>query len=85
MDDLDDLIERLRVVYANLANLKLMEGPELLLPGRVENYRTMLEAAYAAYGQVETVVDELGQALEYEHARLDEGMRKYGTRESERE
>ena len=37
-----------------------------------------LEDAYEAYGKVETVVDELGQQLEDEHRRLDEGVKQFG-------
>ncbi len=38
----------------------------------------MLEDAYAAYDRVETTVEELGQALEYEHARLDKTVKQHG-------
>jgi len=43
-----------------------MEGPEFLLPGRVEAYHRILEDAYTAFGTIETRVDELGQQLEAE-------------------
>jgi hypothetical protein len=78
MDDIEEVLEALRVVYANLEQLRLMEGPENLLPGGVDAYRLLLEDAYAAYSKVETTVDELGQQLEAEHARLDAGVKKYG-------
>ncbi len=78
MDDIEEVLEALRVVYANLEQLHLMEGPEFLLPGRVDTYHRILEDAYTAYSKVETKVDELGQQLEAEHARLDAGVKKYG-------
>ncbi len=55
-----------------------MEGPEFLLPGRIDAYHSVLEDAYAAFGKIETRVDELGQQLEAEHSRLDKGAKKYG-------
>jgi hypothetical protein len=37
-----------------------------------------VEDASAAYAKIETAVDELAQELEYQHTRLDEGVKKYG-------
>jgi len=42
------------------------------------DYHSVLENVYAAFGKIETRVDELGQQLEAEHARLDEGVKMYG-------
>jgi hypothetical protein len=78
MDDTDELLEAFRTLYANLERLRLMEGPEFLLPGRIGAYHRVLEDAYAMYSNIETRVDELGQQLEAEHARLDKGVNKYG-------
>jgi len=78
MDDIEGLIEALRALYAHLEKLKSIEGPELLLPGRIDQYQRLLDDAYAAYSRVETAVDELGQELEYEHTRLDNAAKKYG-------
>jgi hypothetical protein len=36
----------------------------ILLPGKIEYYHNLLEDAYAAYGKVEMVVDELGRQME---------------------
>jgi len=36
-----------------------------------------------ASSRIETTVDELGQELEYQHQRLDEGVRSYGEEEKE--
>jgi len=78
MDDIDELLESFRVLYASLEKLHQLEGPEFLLPGRIETYHSILEEAYAAYGRIETRVDALGQQLEAEHTRLDKGVEKYG-------
>jgi hypothetical protein len=78
MDDIEDLLEAFRIVSASLEKLRQIDGPDMLLPGKVEYYHSILEDAYAAYGRVETVVDELGQQLEDEHRPLDEGVRQYG-------
>jgi hypothetical protein len=72
MEDLDQLIENIRTFCAALEKLRLMEGPEMLLPGSVEAYNSTLEDAYTAYAQIETTVDEWGQELEYQHKCLDE-------------
>jgi len=77
MDDINELLEALRILYASLEKLHQLEGPEFLLPGKVNDYHNILEDAYAAYGKIETRVDELGQELEAEHTRLDEGVKKY--------
>ncbi len=78
MDDIDELLESFRILYTSLEKLRLMEEPEFLLPGRVDDYHRVLEDAYAAYGKIETRVDELSQQLEAEHARLDKGVKTYG-------
>lgn len=78
MDDIEELLESIRIVYASLEKLHQLDGPEFLLPGRIDAYHSLLEEAYAAFGRIETRVDELGQQLEDEHQRLDKGVKKYG-------
>ena len=78
MDDIENVLETFRTLYTSLEKLRQMEGPEMLLPGRVDVYHSTLEDAYAAYGKIETAVDELGQQLEAEHTRLETGVKKYG-------
>lgn len=78
MDDINALIEALRAVYAGLEKLKNIEGPEFRLPGSIDQYQSLLEDAYAAYDRVETTVEELGQTLEYEHARLEKAVKQFG-------
>jgi hypothetical protein len=78
MDDIEELLEAFRTLYASLEKLRQLEGPEFLLPGRIDAYHSLLEDAYAAFGKIETRVDELGQRLEAEHSRLDRGVQKYG-------
>ncbi len=78
MDEIDVLMEALRTVYANLEKLKNIEGPELQMPGSIDQYQSLLEDTYAAYDRVETTAEELDQALEYEHTRLDKAVKQYG-------
>jgi hypothetical protein len=78
MDDIDELLESFRTLYARLEKLHQLEGPEFLLPERVNAYHSLLEDAYTAFGKIEASVDELGQQLEAEHSRLDKGVKKYG-------
>ncbi len=75
MDDIEELLESLHTLYVSLEKLRQLEGPEFLLPGRVDGYHGALEDAYTAFGKIETRVDELGQQLEVEHARLDEEVK----------
>jgi hypothetical protein len=82
MDDIDALIEALRIVYASLEKLKSIEGPEVHTPGGINQYQSLLEDAYAVYDRVETTVEELGQALEYEYTRLDLAVKQYGDEET---
>ena len=48
MDDVEALEEHLRILFSNLAQLKLMSEPELLLPGRVERSQETLKLARVA-------------------------------------
>ncbi len=43
-----------RILSARLEKLRHLEGPEFLLLGRVDDYHSVLEDAYAAYGKIET-------------------------------
>ncbi len=78
MDNIEALIEAPHTPYARLKTLRNMEEVDLLLPNRIEQHCRILEDAYAAYTKIETAVDELGQKLEYQHTRLEEGVKKYG-------
>ena len=78
MDDIESLLETVRTLYDRLEKLRAMEGPQIVLLGNCSIYKETLEDAYTAYGKIETVVEELGQELEYQHKRLDEEARKYG-------
>ena len=78
MEDIETLIEAVHTLYASLETLRNFEGPEFLLPGRIEQYHSALEDAYAAYGKVETTIDELGQELECHHTRLEKAVKRFG-------
>ena len=82
--DENELLTDMRTLSACLKQLGEMTGSEILLSGR-ERYHELLENAYAAYGRVETQVDEWGQQLEYEHQRLDKGVKQYGPNVTEQE
>jgi hypothetical protein len=81
MDDIDILLETVRGLYAHLEQLKRIAGPEFQVPGSIDQYQSLLEDAYAAYDRVETTIEELGQALEYEHARLEKAVKQFGEAE----
>lgn len=63
MDDVEALLESVYTLYAKLAALKGIAGPELLLPGRTSTYKEVVADAYTAYRSVEVTVDALGQAV----------------------
>lgn len=85
MDEIDTLIEALRRVYTSLERLKSIVGPELQVPGSIDQYQSLLEDAYTAYDRVETTVEELGQALEYEHTRLEQAAKQSSKTEERRD
>ncbi len=78
MDDIEALVEALHTLYARVETLRGMEGVELLLPGRMENYHKILDDAYAAYELLEATIDALGQDLEKHRTCLDKDAELYG-------
>ena len=78
MDAIETLIEVVYTLYASLEKLRNFEWPEFLLPGGIEQYHSVLEDAYTAYGKVEMAFGALGKELEYQHARLDKAVKQYG-------
>jgi hypothetical protein len=73
MSELDDLYAALQVIYARLDTLASINAANILVPsGPQARYHEVVEEAGTALGKVETIVDELREALEYEHRRLDE-------------
>jgi hypothetical protein len=70
---IEDTIQALRTIYTHLNTLASINAASMLIPsGPQERYHEIVEEAYAALGKVETVIDELGAELEYQHKRLDE-------------
>lgn len=69
--ELEQVIDDLRTVTNGLAQLRQMDGTTMHTPESIAVYHQALEVAYAAYGRIETVIDEIGEQLEAEHTRLD--------------
>jgi hypothetical protein len=67
---IETTIEVLRTLCARLDTLRHLDGAEIVLLHQQKHYEQTLEDAYAAFAQLETKVDELGQELEYQHQRL---------------
>ena len=78
MDDIDALIETLRSLFTYLERLKQIQESDLLLPGSIDQYWSLLDDIYAVYSRVQTTIDEPEQQLEYEHSRLDKAVKLYG-------
>jgi hypothetical protein len=56
MDDTGGLLEAFRVLYASLEKLRHMDGPDMLLPVKIEHCHSLLETADVPDGKIETVV-----------------------------
>jgi hypothetical protein len=72
--EIEATIEALRTLASRLETLRHLEPVAQELPEEQKQYATLLDDAYAALAQVETMVDELGQELEYHHQRLGKAM-----------
>lgn len=68
---LEQVLDDLRTVTNCLWQLRHMDDTAMHTPENVAVYHQTLEAAYAAYGRIETVIDEISEQLEAEHTRLD--------------
>ena len=63
-------IQAVHTLYARLETLRNMKVTDMLSPGQQTTVEQTLEEAYAALAKIETELDELGETLEYHHARL---------------
>src|SRR5207248_5730272 len=63
-------IQALQTLYARLDALRHMKVSDMLSPGQQTTFEQTIEEAYAALAKIETELDELGETLEYHHARL---------------
>lgn len=83
MDHVDALLEDIRLLFAGLDKLRLMDGPEMLLPGRIEQYHKVAEGAREVYTRAEKQLKELGLQLDQELQRLDKGVVRYGPKQND--
>ena len=60
----------LHTLYAKLETLRKLNPVDLLLSHHDKQYEATLEEAYTALARLETALDELGEKLEYQHARI---------------
>ena len=67
-------IQSVHTLYARLETLRNMKVTDMLSPGQQTTVEQTLEEAYAALAKIETELDELGETLEYHHARLGEAI-----------
>ena len=72
--ELETTIASLRTLHARLETLRHLEIADLQLPGQQKHCEHTLEDASAALAQVETVLDEFSQELEFQHQRLRESV-----------
>ena len=67
-------IQALQTLYARLDTLRHIKVSDMLYPGQQTTFEQTIEEAYAALAKIETELDELGETLEYHHARLGEAF-----------
>ena len=63
-------IQALQTLYARLDSLRHMKVSDMLDKGQQTTFEQTIEDAYAAMAKIERELDELGETLEYHHARL---------------
>ncbi len=67
-------IQAVHTLYARLETLRHRKVSDMLSPAQQTTVEQTLEEAYAALAKIETELDELGETLEYHHARLGEAI-----------
>ncbi|HVB25085.1 MAG: hypothetical protein WCD86_08935 [Ktedonobacteraceae bacterium] len=77
--ELEQVLDDLRTVMNRLAQLRHLNGATMHTPESMAAYHQALEAAYVAYGRIETIIDEIGEQLEAEHTRLDAALEQART------
>lgn len=77
--ELEQVIDDLRTVTNCLTQLRHMDGTVMHTSESIATHHQALEAAYAAYGRIETIIDEIGEQLEAEHTRLDTALEQTRT------
>ena len=70
MSNQEATIQALQTLYARLDALRHMNVSDILYPGQQTMVEQTIEEAYAALAKIETELEELGETLEYHHARL---------------
>ena len=70
MNKQEATIQAVQTLYARLDTLRYMKVSDMLSPGQQTTFEQTIEEAYAALAKIETELEELGESLEYHHARL---------------
>lgn len=74
---LENLLDDMHTISTYLEQLRCMDSATMHEAETIAGFHRTLEAAYAAYRRIETVMDELGEQLEAEHTRLDAALTAY--------
>ena len=75
-----EALSSIDILYDRLETLSRIRSSAILLPGGAQaHYRQILEEATAAYNQVEAILDQLHQELEYHRQRLREAPEQQST------
>jgi hypothetical protein len=77
MDDIETFLDNAQALFHALEQLKAIEGPALLLPGRLEEYDFIREQASTAYTSLKQQIHAFGQQLEMEEKRLEKAARTF--------
>lgn len=68
--DQETVTAALTLLIEKIAVLENLQVRDLIAPGRYDEYKTTLDAAYGALVTVENALDSLGMKLEYHHWRI---------------
>src|ERR1700687_4930859 len=66
----EETVAALRLLFEKIAELSAMNIRDILIPGKYNEYKATLDAAYDSLVTVEDALDSLGMKLEYHHWRI---------------
>jgi hypothetical protein len=74
---MENLLEDMQTISTCLEQLRRMDSATMPSTESIAAYHRTLEAAYVAFGRIETVIDEICEQLEAEHRRLDAALTEF--------
>jgi hypothetical protein len=66
----EETVAALRLLFEKVAELSAMNIRDMLIPGKYNQFKATLDAAYDSLVTVEDALDSVGLKLEYQHWRI---------------